>query len=259
MTRLLPLLGTTALDDVPRTGSDRSLTAVAQVVSVSAGGRAVTVSLLGSAPITLPATVTSWTSVRTCYVLLDAATGRPVHVLGPAPEPSGPLPDPPPARGPVPTTQVVTVPAQWAGTYTATTSGQSGWGTWETTSGGATTDLYQGASGSATLRSLATYGRHVQALGADRLDHVVLRLTPAVDRTWTARIQAATWTETGPAATGQAVTATLTGLTPLDVDVTTLAPALAGGAGLALTGSGYGAVSGQGSSMSLTITYTSKL
>lgn len=259
MTRLLPLLDTMTLDDAPRAGSDRSLTAIAQVVSVSSGGREVTVSLLGSAPITLPSTVTSWTSVRTCYVLLDAATGRPVHVLGPAPAPAGTLPTPPPAQTPVATTQTVTVPAQWTGTYTASASGQSGWGIWEVTSGGSTTDLYQGTSGSATLRSLASYGRHVEALGADRLDRVILQLTPAVDRTWTASIQTASWSETGPQASGTAVTATVSGASPLDVDVTSLAGPLMGGQGLALTGSGYGAVSGQGSSMSLTITYTSKI
>lgn len=254
MTRLLPLLDTTALDDAPRAGSDRALTAVAQVISVSVGGRAVTVSLLGSAPITLPSTVTSWTSVRTAYVLMDATTGRPVHVLGPAPTPTSTLPTPPPAQGPVTITRTVTIPATWTGTYT-TGPGTAGWGIWD-----AQVDsprLWQGTTPTgATLTGLALYGRHFEALGAVTIISVTLQLTPATDRTWTPTIQAATYTPTGPVPTGPSITAAISGTTPVDVDLTPLADALIGGAGLALTGTSYGAIEGQGSSMALTITYT---
>ena len=94
---ILDLLSTAPADESPRTGSDRTMVAVARVLDVADGGTTVTVSLLGSAGISLPATASTWTGVATAHVLLDPDTGRPIHVLGPAPAPPGPAPTPPPA------------------------------------------------------------------------------------------------------------------------------------------------------------------
>ena len=84
---ILDLLSTAPADESPRTGSDRTMVAVARVLDVADGGTTVTVSLLGSAGISLPATASTWTGVATAHVLLDPDTGRPIHVLGPAPAP----------------------------------------------------------------------------------------------------------------------------------------------------------------------------
>ena len=104
---ILDLLSSAPADEGPRPGSDRAMIAVARVLDVANGGTTVTVSLLGSAGITLPATASTWTGVETAYVLLDPDTGRPIHVLGPAPAPkTGPMsfPRPPPTPSPAPPT-----------------------------------------------------------------------------------------------------------------------------------------------------------
>ena len=96
---ILDLLSTAPADESPRTGSDRTMVAVARVLDVADGGTTVTVSLLGSAGISLPATASTWTGVATAHVLLDPDTGRPIHVLGPAPAPKT---GPPPIQTPPP-------------------------------------------------------------------------------------------------------------------------------------------------------------
>ena len=104
---ILDLLNSTPADEGPRPGSDHAMVAVARVLDVANGGTTVTVSLLGSAGITLPATVSTWTGVETAYVLLDPSTGRPIHVLGPAPAPKiAPVSFKPPKA----TTRTVTAP-----------------------------------------------------------------------------------------------------------------------------------------------------
>lgn len=105
---VLDLLAAAPADEGPRTGSDRTMVAVARVLDVTAGGTTVTVSLLGSAGITLPATASTWTGVATAHVLLDPDTGRPIHVLGPAPAPkTSPATFKPPAA----TTRTITCTA----------------------------------------------------------------------------------------------------------------------------------------------------
>ena len=98
---ILDLLTSAPADEGPRPGSDRAMIAVARVLDVANGGTTVTASLLGSAGITLPATASTWTGVETAYVLLDPDTGRPIHVLGPAPAPkTGPMSFSPPSPAP---------------------------------------------------------------------------------------------------------------------------------------------------------------
>ena len=116
---ILDLLSSAPADEGPRPGSDRAMIAVARVLDVANGGTTVTVSLLGSAGITLPATASTWTGVETAYVLLDPDTGRPIHVLGPAPAPkTGPMSLSPPEA----TTNTVTCTAHptWTGTHAPT-------------------------------------------------------------------------------------------------------------------------------------------
>ena len=74
--RTLDLLDAAPDDTAPRAGADRTRVAVAAVTGVAAGGRTVSVSVLGSAPITLPAAPSTWTGVSTANILLDPDTGR---------------------------------------------------------------------------------------------------------------------------------------------------------------------------------------
>lgn len=254
MTRLLPLLSTVSSDAPPRAGSDRSQTAVAQIVSVASTGRTITVTLLGSAPITIPASAVTWTGATTAYVLLDPDTGRPVHALGPAPAPRASLPSPPSARGPVLVTRTVTIPAMRTSTWSAGGS-SPGWGTYDVHGAGPTA-LWQGSDRGVSLTGMADYGQHIQALGAESIASAVLQAVPLAASSWTLRLQPAEWTETGPQTTSSRTVSAVIGPRPSTVDVTTLAAPLLAGAGLALTGSGLGVLAGGGDAMALTITYT---
>ena len=150
---ILDLLSSAPADEGPRPGSDRAMIAVARVLYVANGGTTVTVSLLGSAGITLPATASTWTGVETAYVLLDPDTGRPIHVLGPAPAPkTGPMSFSPPEA----TTNTVTCTAHptWTGTHAPT-----GWNRFGAAIVGHPRDLSQGDAGTGTLTGLATANR----------------------------------------------------------------------------------------------------
>lgn len=248
--RLLDLIASASGDAPPRAGADRSQVAVAQVASAS-GGR-VAVSLLGSPPVSLPA-ATSLGSARSCYVLLDPSTGRPVMVLGPAPAPATALPAVPALTGPATVTRTVTVPAVVAGTWVAGPSGAS-WGGYDTAGAGEHA-VWQGSDRGTRLTGYADWGQAVPALAATRITQALVQVVPVQDRSWTLTLTPALRTDGAPTPTGAgAVSVALTGR-PVLVDVTALATALLGGAGLAATGSGYGAVSGVGDAMSLTITY----
>lgn len=254
--RALDLIDSTPADDSPRPGADRAQVAVAMVTGVSAGGRMVSVSLLGSAPIALPATASTWTGVRTANVLLDPDTGRPVYVLGPATTPTGQIPHTAPGADYAETKAMrsAVITPDWSGTHRA----GHGWDHWNTSRFGGRSDLYQGASGvSGPLRGMATYGQAITALAATRVIEATLSLTGngASPGTWQTTIQAASRTDNGPATTGGARSATITGDQATEVDITALAPGLLAGHGLALVGGLYGGVLGTGSSMSIALTY----
>ncbi|AYD89661.1 hypothetical protein D5R93_05675 [Actinomyces lilanjuaniae] len=249
--RVLDLLDSVPTDPVPRAGADRSATVVGVVSGVSGGGTTVSVSVLGSDPVPLPATASVWTGVQTAYVLMDTATGRPVHVLGPAPAPVGALEAEAPQAEP--TVFTTTVTPSWTGTW----RDDRGWDQWNLDRYGGRSDLYQGSQGaSGPLAGLADYGRAVTSLEAARVTSADLVLVGNGSRAHLdVVVQAAERTSTGPSPTGPTVTATVTGTTPAVADVTPLAEGLLAGTGLALVGSGYGGVSGLGGSMALTLTY----
>ena len=253
--RTLDLLDAAPDDTAPRPGADRTRVAVAAVTGVAAGGRTVSVSVLGSAPIALPAAPSTWTGVSTANVLLDPDTGRPVYVLGPAPAPATPIPPAPPGAGaPIALTRAAVITPPWSGTHRA----GRGWDQWNTGRYGGRSDLYQGATGaSGRLTGLADYGDAIPALAPTAITEATLTLTgnnpeqPA----FTAVVRAAARTPDGPAPTGPTVAAALTGAATIRVDVTALAAGLMAGAGLALVGDDYGAALGTGASMSIGITY----
>lgn len=254
--RTLDLLDAAPDDTAPRAGADRTRVAVAAVTGVAAGGRIVSVSVLGSAPIALPGVPSTWTGVRTANVLLDPDTGRPIYVLGPAPDPSGRIPYTAPGAADATTTtpRTTVITPAWSGTYRA----GRGWDQWNPTRYGGRSDLYQGATGaSGRLTGLADYGDAIPALAPTAITEATLTLTGnnPDQSTFTAVVRAAARTPDGPALTGAATTAALTGAATIQVDVTELAAGLMDGAGLALAGDDYGAVLGAGASMSIGITY----
>ncbi|CED90628.1 hypothetical protein [Actinomyces succiniciruminis] len=259
MVQLLDVLDAAPIDQAPRSGADRSQVMVATVLDVAEDGRTVTVSLLGSDAIPLPATASVWTDVTTAHVLMDTETGRPVHVLGPATAPSTEVTVPSSesleeASQPATVTRTATVTPDWSGTYRA---GQ-GWDRWNTNRYGGRTDIYQGAIGSSgALRGMATYGTAITSLHADRIASAILTMTGtgSWQGTWAAVVQAADRTSAGPSPSGATATANITGTGTTRVDITALAAGLLAGKGLALVGSAYGAVGGRGQSMSITITY----
>lgn len=253
--RTLDLLDAAPDDTAPRPGADRTRVAVAAVTGVAAGGRIVSVSVLGSAPIALPAGPSTWTGVSTANVLLDPDTGRPVYVLGPAPAPATPIPPTPPGAGaPIALTRAAVITPAWAGTHRA----GRGWDQWNTGRYGGRSDLYQGATGaSGRLTGLADYGDAIPALAPTAITEATLTLTGnnPDQGAFTAVVRAAVRTPDGPAPDGPTVATALTGAATIRVDITALAAGLMAGAGLALAGDDYGAVLGAGASMSIGITY----
>ncbi len=251
---ILDLVDASPTDDAPRSGADRGAVMVGAVTDVSQDGTRVSVSVLGSDPVSLPATASVWSGVSTAHVLMDAATGRPVHVLGPATAPVEPVraQDPAQAGQALTLTRTAVVVPQWSGTWR---QGQ-GWDQWNTGRYGGRTDLYQGSWGS-SFQGLATYGATVTSLGATALTSAALTLTGNGSNraSWTAVVQAADWSAGGPTPSGPTVTVTVAGAATSTVDVTALAAELLRGRGLALVGGDYGAVGGTGASMSLALTY----
>lgn len=246
---ILDLLSSTPAAEGPRPGSDHAMVAVARVLDVDGGGTTVTVSLLGSAGITLPATVSTWTGVETAYVLLDPSTGRPIHVLGPAPAPKiAPVSFKPPKA----TTRTITATAYpiWTGTHAP-----AGWRHFGAAIVGHPRDLNQGDAGTGTLTGLATYGQQIPAIGATSITRATLTATGngANSNTWNAVFQCATYTDDGPQATGPQATGTITNNQTSSIDITALADGLLAGHGIALVGAVYGGLRGQGDSMVLSL------
>jgi hypothetical protein len=247
--RVMDLVSSTPDDLPPRYGSDRSTTAVARIVDLVEGGRQLIVSLYGGAGVQIPATAVNWEDVRTAHVLLDPDTGRPVHALGPAPSPEGPLPAVPKMPEPMPVARHAVLTPQWMGTWT--TGGWSRYG-----DGGA----WQGINPAGQrLRGLVTYGRQLEALGTITVTRALLTVRPASHvPPWALVIQPAAYSESGPQPTG--ATQTITVATAREqVDITDLAKTLTAGAGLALVGAAYGGITKGGASGSLHLDYTETL
>lgn len=258
--RALDLIDAGTTDDSPRQGADRAQVAVGVVTSVTAGGRKVGVSVLGSAPITLPAAPSTWTGVRTALVLIDPGTGRPVYVLGPAPSPSGQIPHTAPGADYEATraTRTTTITPIWSATHRA----GRGWDQWNASRFGGPSDLYQGTSGaSGRLQGLALYGDAIPALAAASITSATLTLIGNnPDQThFGVTVQAATHSPRGPITVSGTLTATITGDQPTQMDISSIAASLMTGAGLALTGTAYGGVLGTGASMSIELIYDTEV
>ena len=249
--RVMDLISTAPDDLPPRYGSDRSPTAIARVVRLVEGGRALVVSLYGGPPLQVSATAVDWTGVETAHVLLAPDTGRPVHALGPAPKPERQLPEwtPTPPAAPAPRETVLT--PEWVGTWDGTSWTRRG-------EGGA----WQGRTPAGqTLRGLAVFGRQAEALGPITITAATLTLRPhPTAAPWSAQIAPATYTEAGPALAGATVSAPVPlAAARVEVDVARLAPQLTSpGMGLALVGQAYGGVRAGGDSLSIRLTYTTK-
>lgn len=179
----------------PRFGSDATITMVGVLVSQPDASYIARVSILGSEPIPLPAVTSAYTGVTTVHVLLDAATGRPVMVLGPAgapkvdslPPPAVPPPTTP-SGGTQPVTRTVTglaVLPTVTGTWRAV---RSAWDRWNVAG-----DVYQaGSASSGPLSGIACYGDQITALGASRIIRGVLTLVSsgnAAGASWTADVR----------------------------------------------------------------------
>lgn len=247
--RVMDLISSTPDDLPPRYGSDRTMTAVARIVDLVEGGRQLIVSLYGGAGVQIPATDVNWEGVKTAHVLLDPDTGRPVHALGPAPAPEGPLPAVPKTPEPKPVARHAVLTPQWMGTWT-----NAGWSRYG--DGGA----WQGIDPAGhRLRGLITYGRQIEALGTIAITKALLTIRPTSHvPPWALVIQSAAYSESGPQPTG--ATQTITVATAREqVDITDLAKTLKVGAGLALVGTAYGGIIKGGVSAALHLDYTETL
>ena len=246
---VMDLISTVPDDLPPRYGSDRSPPAIARVVSLIEGGRALNVSLYGGPPIQISATAVNWTGVETAHVLLDPDTGRALHALGPAPKPENPLPKWEQLTAPTRSVREAVLIPQWAGTWDGTE--------WTRHAGGA----WQGTAGGHRLTGLASYGRQAEALGRITITAATLTLRPHPTAVaWSAQIAPATYSDTGPVTTGATISAPVqVGSTVLAIDITRIAAKLlTPGTGLALVGQTYGGVQASGDSLSIRITYTSR-
>lgn len=248
---VMDLISTTPDDLPPRYGSDRSPTAIARVVRLVEGGRALVVSLYGGPPLQVSATAVDWAGVETAHVLLDPDTGRPVHALGPAPTPERQLPEWTPTPPAAPAQREAVLTPEWVGTWDGTSWTRRG-------KGGA----WQGKTPTGqTLRGLAIFGRQAEALGPVTIAAATLTLRPHPSAApWSAQIAPATYTEAGPALAGATVSAPVPlAAARVEVDVARLAPQLTSpGMGLALVGQAYGGVRAGGDSLSVRLTYTTK-
>lgn len=247
---VMDLISTVPDDLPPRYGSDRSPTAIARVVSLIEGGRALNVSLYGGPPIQISATAVNWTGVETAHVLLDPDTGRALHALGPAPTPENPLPKWEQLTAPTRSVREAVLIPQWAGTWDGTA--------WTRHGGGG---AWQGSSGGHRLTGLVTFGRQAEALGRITVTAATLTLRPhPTSAAWSAQIAPATYSDTGPVTTGATISAPVqVGATSLTVDITRIASQLlTPGTGLALVGQTYGGIQATGDSLSIRFTYTSR-
>jgi hypothetical protein len=146
---------------------------------ISADGKRALVSVRDSQPISLPCAPSTYTGVSTVHVLVDPATGRPLHVLAPGEfvaEGDAPQPPPPPEPEQAPARKVTgkVIKPTWTGTYRVN---RAAWDRWNTSSYGGRSDLWQGSSASSgQLYGLAVYGDQVRNLNAVSIDRIRVTL-----------------------------------------------------------------------------------
>lgn len=245
----MPILDSWAVastDLALRAGADHSVITVGKILE--RGYSTVTVSILGGAPVQVPAASGDWKTVQAAHILVNPITGRPVYALAPAPQTYPDTLEPPVDLPTTATYQQVLITPDWANTYT-----QSGWN-----SDVACPCIWQGKNGLHPNHATGyiDYGQKVQALGQITITSATLRITSRHPAPWTINLQAATATRTTPPSPiGVTITATIPPIGVTHIDITPLAPQLLDGHGLALTGTDYGEASARGESLTLLLDY----
>lgn len=240
-------LQTAASTDLPlRAGGDYSVITVGKILE--RGYSTVTVSILGGAPVQIPAASGDWKTVQAAHILVNPLTGRPVYALAPAPATYPGTLEPPASLPTTATYQQVLIAPDWANTYT-----QSGW-----SRDAACPCIWQGKNGLHPHQATGyvDYGQKIQALGQIAIAAATLRIASRHPAPWTINLQAATASRaTPPSPTGAPIAATIPPAGVTHIDVTSLAPQLLDGHGLALTGTDYGEASARGESLTLLLDY----
>ena len=245
----MSILGSLAVasTDLPlRAGGDYSVITVGKILE--RGYSTVTVSILGGAPVQVPAASGDWKTVQAAHILINPLTGRPVYALAPAPQT---YPDTLEAPADLPATatyQQVLITPDWANTYIL-----RGW-----SSDAACSCIWQGKNDLHPNQATGyiDYGQKIQALGQINITTATLRIASRHPTPWTINLQAATATRTTPPTpTGTPITATIPPIGTTHIDITPLAPHLLDGHSLALTGTDYGEASARGESLTLLLDY----
>lgn len=236
-----------ASTDLPlRAGGDYSVLTVGKILE--RGYSAVTVSILGGAPVQIPAASGDWETAQAARILVNPITGRPVYALAPAPQAYPGMLEAPAELPATATYQQVLITPDWANIYT-----QSGW-----SSDAACSCIWQGKNDLRPNQATGyiDYGQKIQALGQVVIATATLRITSRHPTPWTINLQAATATHTTPPSpTGPTIAATIPPIGTTHIDISPLAPHLLDGHGLALTGIGYGVASARGESLTLLLDY----
>lgn len=244
--QILGSLAVASTDLSLRAGGDYSVITVGKILE--RGYSTVTVSILGGAPVQVPAASGDWKTVQAAHILVNPLTGRPVYALAPAPQT---YPDTLEAPAELPATatyQQVLITPDWANTHS-----QRGW-----SSDAACPCIWQGKNElhPNLVTGYIDYGQKIQALGQINLHAATLRIASRHPTPWTINLHAATATRTTPPApTGAPITATIPPVGTTHIDITALAPQLLDGHGLALTGTDYGEASARGESLTLLLDY----
>lgn len=245
----MPILDSLAVasTDLPlRAGGDYSVITVGKILE--RGYSTVTVSILGGAPVQVPAASGDWKTAQSAHILVNPIAGRPVYALAPAPATYPDTLDAPTELPATATYSQVLITPDWANTYT-----QSRW-----SSDTACPCIWQGKNDLHPNQATGyiDYGQKIQALGQINVATATLRLASRHPTPWTINLQAATATRTTPPSpTGTPITATIPPVGVTHIDITPLAPQLLDGHGLALTGTDYGEASVRGESLTLLLDY----
>lgn len=243
---ILESMAVTSTDLPLRAGGDYSVITVGKILE--RGYSTVTVSILGGAPVQVPAASGDWKTVQAAHILVNPITGRPVYALAPAPATYPDTLEPPADLPTTATYTQVLITPDWANTYT-----QSGWN-----SDAACPCIWQGKNDLHPNQSTGyvDYGQKVQALGQIDITAATLRVTSRHPAPWTINLQAATASRTTPPSpTGAPIAAAIPPIGVTHIDITSLAPQLLDGHGLALTGTDYGEASARGESLTLLLDY----
>lgn len=243
---ILESMAVTSTDLTLRAGGDHSVITVGKILE--RGYSTVTVSILGGAPVQVPAASGDWKTVQAAHILVNPLTGRPVYALAPAPQTYPDTLEPPADLPATATYQQILITPDWANTHTL-----QGW-----SGDTACPCIWQGENQLHPHQATGyiDYGQKIQSLGQITITSATLRLTSRHPTPWTINLQAATGTRTTPPSpTGTPVTATIPPVGTTRIDITSLAPQLIDGHGLALTGTDYGEASARGESLTLLLDY----